>query len=154
MALGDLISAHAGAQDALIAVVDAEASERRRNAAIKQRDKALVALALYRPANAAEGRRKRKYLDAFDLHGDDLFSQLILTELCRAPKAREVRTVAEVIAAFHGVRGLSKWSGESVDEIRRWRRWGFIPHGWHWRMENALRSRGYALSPQVFDLRT
>lgn len=68
--------------------------------------------------------------------------------------AKEVQTVTGVIKAFGGLQEFKRWSGESVDEIKRWRRWGFIPHCWHWRMENELRSRGHALSPQVFDLPT
>ncbi|KWT64851.1 hypothetical protein APY04_3091 [Hyphomicrobium sulfonivorans] len=150
MTLDKLILAHASAQDVYIAAIEVSTSERQRRAAGKARDAALVALALARPNSPSEARRKRKHLDEYDLHGDDLFSQLVLAELCRAPKA--VKTVSEVVGAFGGVDALCAWSGESTEAIKRWQRWDFIPHAWHWRIEQELRSRGYALSPRVFEM--
>ncbi|MBI1650126.1 hypothetical protein [Hyphomicrobium sulfonivorans] len=150
MTLRDLISSHETALDAYIAAIDANAGERRQRAAGKARDKALAALALYRPASPSEARRKRKYLDGLDLHGDDLFSRIIVSELCSV--AKPVATVAEMFKAFGGIRAVSDWSGESAEEIKRWKRWGFVPQSLHHRMEQELISRGYALSPKVFDL--
>ncbi|CAN1721196.1 protein of unknown function [Hyphomicrobium sp. 1Nfss2.1] len=56
------------------------------------RDRALVALVLNRPATLEDGERKKQFLEKFDLHGDDLFSRLILEALCQ-PLSMEAANV-------------------------------------------------------------
>lgn len=70
----------------------------------------------------------------------------------RVSKGRTLKSVDALIAAFRGVRGLSKWSGESVVEIKRWRRWGFAPPCWQYRMTFELKRHGFDVHPSVFDM--
>lgn len=58
--------------------------------------------------------------------------------------------VAAVVDAFGGTKECADWCGVGMSAVSNWISWGYIPAGWHFRMDKYLEGRGYDLDPQLF----
>lgn len=61
-----------------------------------------------------------------------------------------LRSVQEVVDAFGGTKATAEWAGHGESAVSNWIARGFIPPGWHFRMQDELSARGFVISRSVF----
>jgi len=68
-------------------------------------------------------------------------------------KLEKLTTVADVVRAFGGPSGMAEWAGIGAPAVCNWVDRGFIPPGWHFRLDREARAMGYEIDQSVFDER-
>jgi hypothetical protein len=68
-------------------------------------------------------------------------------------KLVKLMTVTDVVRAYDGPSGMAEWAGIGASAVCNWIERGFIPPGWHWRLDRDARERGYEIDQGVFDER-
>jgi len=68
-------------------------------------------------------------------------------------KLEKLTTVSDVVRAFGGPSGMADWAGIGAPAVCNWVERGFIPPGWHWRLDRDAREKGYEIDQGVFDER-
>lgn len=58
-------------------------------------------------------------------------------------------TTESIISAFGGHKATADWAGVGPSAISNWIERG-IPPGWHYRIDRALRERGFEVHPSAF----
>lgn len=67
-------------------------------------------------------------------------------------KHRKITSIAGLVKAFGGTRGLSEWAGVGMSAISNWVERDQIPPGWHYRLHIEAKNRGFEIEPAVFGL--
>lgn len=65
-------------------------------------------------------------------------------------RARILRTVEDVVAAFGSVAEAAEWAGVGCTAVHNWIARAYIPPGWHYRLQQHLAPRGFHLAGSVF----
>jgi len=61
-----------------------------------------------------------------------------------------LRTAACVVAALGGTKGAAEWAGIGESAVSNWLARGFIPPGWHYRLQAHFAPLKIELAPTAF----
>lgn len=62
----------------------------------------------------------------------------------------ELSSVEQVVDAFGGPKEAADWAALGQSAISNWLARGFIPPGWHFRIDEEMRRRGFVVLPECF----